>query len=127
MTRRSDSFVSLSRRAGIANGYRNAVFVSIHFNSTPSTWVRGVETFYAGPAGRSLAASIQRELLRRCKARNRGIRFARFTVLTQTKCPAVLVEGGFISNPSERARCATSSYQNSVALGIADGIAKYRW
>lgn len=127
MTRRSDTFISLSRRAAIANSYRNAVFVSIHFNSTRSTRVRGVETFYAGSAGRSLATSIQREMVRRCKARNRGVRFARFTVLVQTRCPAVLVECGFMSNPSERSRCKTSSYQTQAALAIADGIGKYRW
>ena len=52
---------------------------------------------------------------------------ARFTVLMQTNCPAVLVECGFISNASERKRCATSSYQTSAALAIADGIKNYRW
>jgi len=128
MTRRSDVFLSLSRRASIANRYRNAIFVSIHFNATSISWVRGVETFYAGSSkGRALASSIQSQMVRRLGTRNRGIRFSRFTVLTQTKCPAVLVECGFISNASERARCSTSSYQSSVALAIADGIARYRW
>ena len=55
LTRRSDSFLSLSRRASIANRYRNAIFVSIHFNATRNTMVRGAETFYAGAAGRQLA------------------------------------------------------------------------
>ncbi len=127
MTRRSDRFVSLSRRAALANRYRNAIFVSIHFNSTRNSWVRGAETFYAGSAGRSLASSIQREMVRRCRVKNRGVRFARFAVLVRTECPAVLVECGFMSNASERARCATRSYQSSAALAIADGIRKYRW
>ena len=127
MTRRSDVFVSLSRRASIANRYRNAIFVSIHFNATRETWVRGAETYYAGAAGRSLASSIQRELVQRLKLRNRGVRLARFTVQMQTKCPAVLVECGFISNASERSRCATSSYQSTAALAIAEGIRRYRW
>lgn len=127
MTRRSNTFISLSRRAAIANRYRNSVFVSIHFNSTSSSWVRGGETFYAGSAGRPLASAIQRELVRDCKLKNRGVRFARFTVLVQTKCPAVLVECGFMSNASERARCATNSFQSTAARAIADGIGKYRW
>ena len=127
MTRRSDSFLSLSRRASIANRYRNAIFVSIHFNATRNTWVRGAETFYAGSAGRQLASSIHRELAHKCRMKNRGVRFARFAVLVQTKCPAVLVECGFISNASERARCVTSSFQTSAAQAIADGIRKYRW
>ena len=127
MTRASDVFISLSRRAVIANQYRNAVFVSIHFNVTRETWVRGVETYYAGSQGRSLAAAIQREMVNRLKVVNRGVRSARFTVLMETKCPAVLVECGFISNSSERSRCASSSYQSAVALAIAEGITRYRW
>jgi len=127
MTRRSDSFLSLSRRASIANRYRNAVFVSIHFNATRNTMVRGAETFYAGAAGRQLASSIHRELAGKCRMKNRGVRFARYAVLVQTKCPAVLVECGFISNSSERARCVTSSFQTTAARAIADGIRKYRW
>ena len=127
MTRRSDSFLSLSRRASIANRYRNAIFVSIHFNATRNSWVRGAETFYAGSAGRQLASSIHRELARKCRMKNRGVRFARFAVLVQTRCPAVLVECGFISNSSERARCVTSSFHTTAAQAIAEGIRKYRW
>ena len=89
--------------------------------------MRGVETFYAGKRGKALASSIQSQMVRRLGTKNRGVRFGRFTVLTQTKCPAVLVECGFISNSAERARCSTSSYQNSAALAIADGIGRYRW
>lgn len=127
MTRRSDTFISLSRRAAFANRYRNAIFVSIHFNSTRSSYVRGIETFYAGSRGRALANCVQRELINKCRARNRGVRFARFAVLTQTRCPAVLVECGFISNATERARCKSNSYQTQLAVAIADGISKYRW
>jgi N-acetylmuramoyl-L-alanine amidase len=101
--------------------------VSIHFNATRNSWVRGAETFYAGAAGRQLASSIHRELASKCQMKNRGVRFARFSVLVQTKCPAVLVECGFISNPSERARCVTSSFQTTAAQAIAEGIRKYRW
>ena len=127
MTRRSDTFVSLTRRAVIANARRNSIFVSIHFNATRETWVRGAETYYVGSAGRSLALSIQRQLVKRLNLRNRGVRMGRFTVLMQTNCPAVLVECGFISNASERKRCATSSYHSTAALAIAEGISGYRW
>ena len=69
MTRRSDSFLSLSRRASIANRYRNAIFVSIHFNATEYLGA-GSETFYAGAAGRQLASSIHRELAGKCRMKN---------------------------------------------------------
>ena len=48
MTRRSDRYVSLRKRAAIANQYNNAVFVSIHYNATRETWVHGGETFHSG-------------------------------------------------------------------------------
>jgi len=127
MTRRSDTFVSLTQRAAIANRYRNAIFVSVHFNATRETWVKGAETYYAGAAGRSLATAIHGEMLRRLELRNRGVRLARFTVLMQTRCPAVLVECGYISNSKERRRCATTSYCQTAAMAIAEGIRKYRW
>lgn len=126
MTRTSDSYVSLSRRAAIANSYRNAIFVSIHYNATRETWVGGAETFYAGSKrSRYLATSIQRNLASRCQVRNRGTHFRKFTVLRQTHCPAILVECGFISNSRERSRCNTSAFQSNAARAISDGIKRY--
>jgi len=125
MTRRSDVFLSLSKRAEIANRYRNVIFVSIHFNATEYTSVRGAETFYTGERGRYLASAIQRELVGKLRVKNRGVRYSRFTVLRKTVCPAVLVECGFISNSYERSRCKTSSYQNLTAQAIVAGIERY--
>lgn len=125
MTRRSDVFLNLAKRAEIANRYRNAVFVSIHFNATKYTQVRGAETFYVGDRGRALASEIQREMIRRLGVRDRGIRYGRYAVLRQTVCPAVLVECGFISNYKERSRCKTASYQTATAQAIVTGIERY--
>jgi len=122
MTRRSDVFVSLARRAGIANRYRSAVFVSVHFNASTNTSIRGAETYYWGTTGRMIAGAIQRRLPARVKVKNRGIRKRGFTVLMKTRCPAVLVECGFISNRSERGRCATTWYQQTAAQAIYDGV-----
>lgn len=122
MTRRSDVFVSLSRRAQIANRYRHAVFVSIHFNASTNTSIKGAETYYWGSTGRMIAGAIQRRLPARCQVRNRGVRRHGFTVLVQTRCPAVLVECGFISNSRERMRCSTQWYQQTAAKAIYDAL-----
>lgn len=122
MTRRSDVFVSLARRVAIANRYRSAVFVSIHFNGSRSPSYRGVETFYGSPAGAKLARAIQSRLATRLKTRNRGMKQRAFKVLRQTRAPAVLVECGFLSNRGERARCRTGGYQQTAAQAICDGI-----
>ena len=127
MTRRSDVYLSLSRRAAVANRYKDAIFVSIHFNAHSNTSVRGVETFYASAKGKRIAASIQSRVSRYTRTRNRGIKYGiRYAVLNQTICPAVLVECGFISNPYERRRCSQSWYQSLAARGIAEGIIRSR-
>jgi N-acetylmuramoyl-L-alanine amidase len=126
MTRTSDVFVSLSKRAEFGNRYRNSIFVSVHFNATSDTRVHGAETFYAGgKQGHYLASSIQSELVKKLKVTNRGARIAKFTVLTATRFPAVLVECGFISNSKERERCKTSYYQSTAAQAIVAGIERY--
>lgn len=125
MTRRSDAFVSLSQRAEVTNRCRNGIFISIHFNASLHTSVKGAETFYVGEKGAFLARSIQEKLVSGLKVRNRGCRHRNFAVLHQTACPAVLVECGFISNPSERARCSTPWYQATVAQAIVQGVQRY--
>lgn len=125
MTRRSDETVSLERRARIANQYRNAIFVSIHFNASTHTSVRGAESFYLSGKGKYLAQSIQKRLVGGLGVRDRGCQFRKYSVLSNTACPAVLVECGFISNPSERSRCRSSSYQAAAARGIVSGIERY--
>ncbi|WP_353567652.1 N-acetylmuramoyl-L-alanine amidase family protein [Haloferula sargassicola] len=126
MTRRSDVFISLRGRANIANRYRNAVFVSIHFNASRNTRICGAETYYWGNQGRVLAGAIQRRLPARLKTYNRGIRKRGLAVLVHTRCPAVLVECGFMSNRNERQRCATRWYQQTAARGIYDALMAYR-
>ena len=125
MTRRSDVYLSLSQRVAVANKYKDAIFVSIHFNAHTNTTIKGVETFYASAKGKVIATNIQSGISRQTKTRNRGIKSGiKFTVLNKTKCPAVLVECGFISNPYERRRCSQSWYQTLAARGIVEGIIK---
>lgn len=127
MTRRSDRFVSLSSRAAIANRYSNAIFISIHFNSHTSTRYHGVETYYYGEQGKRLAAHIHLRLLSRLKIRNRDTRQRKtLAVLNKTRCPAVLIECGYLSNYAERKRCLSPSYQYNCARAIVDGIWAYK-
>ena len=126
MTRRSDYFISLGRRAQIANSYRDAIFVSIHYNYTWKRHVSGLETFYCGASGRPLAAAIQRGMLQKVRAVNRGVKFARFAVLRRSKNPAALVECGFVSNAAERKRMKNGWYRQALAEGIGNGIIRYK-
>ncbi len=126
LTRRGDYFVPLDRRAGISNRQDNAIFVSIHFNSGRSRTAHGPETFYRSRPSRDIAAKIQRAIASLPGASSRGVKTANFRVLRRNGYPAVLVECGFLTNPSEGARCATPRYREMLAAAIAGAIIQQR-
>ena len=74
---------------------------------------------------RRLAELIQAQLTSRKQVKNRGVKHAPFVVLIGTKVPAVLVEVGFISNPTEGKKLTTKAYQRQLATAIAKGIEQY--
>lgn len=126
MTRRSDYFVSLPQRVAIGNKYRNAIFVSIHFNYTWKQHVSGLETFYYSQEGQKLANLVQNSIVRFTRTNNRQAKFARYYVIRNSVLPAILVEGGFVSNEHERERMKTGDFREAIARGIVDGIQRYR-
>jgi N-acetylmuramoyl-L-alanine amidase len=126
LTRRSDYFVTLPQRVNIANRYRNAIFVSIHFNYTWKEHVSGLETFYYTREGQKLAQYVQSSLVRQTRTVDRNAKFARFYVIRNCKLPSILVEGGFVSNERERTRMKSAYFRESIARGIAEGIQRYR-
>ena len=126
MTRKSNSTVELSTRAAIANRTRSSVFVSIHFNACRDRTASGIETHYRSTRGRSLAGFIQRSLDRGVTGENRGVGYADYKVLRETKMPAVLVECGFISNKKEARLCASPAHRQKLAEAIAAGLLNAR-
>jgi len=73
-----------------------------------------------------LAHCIQRSALQATGAMDRGVRRARFWVLRYAGCPAVLIEGGFLTNPYEEQRILRADYRETLARAIADGILMYK-
>ena len=126
MTRRSDYFITLPQRVRIANSHRNSIFVSVHYNYTWNQSASGLETFYHSADSRRLAQFVQQGMLRRVRAKDRGAKFARYYVIRHTNNPAILVEGGFVSNREERENVKAGWYREAIARGIADGIQRYR-
>lgn len=101
MTRSDDRFIPLDQRVAIANSYRNAIFMCIHFNSAGRRSARGVETFFAAPTEARLAVRIQQNLAATTTGPSRGVKRAGFRVLRNTRMRAVLAECGFLTNPQE--------------------------
>jgi N-acetylmuramoyl-L-alanine amidase len=122
MTRDRDVFIPLGTRTAIANGYRGASFVSIHFNCSTRAGANGVETYYYRSDSAGLAASIHRNVVAGAPTENRGIRRRGFFVLRRTAIPSVLVECGFLTNPTEGRLAQSDSYRQQLAERIARGI-----
>jgi N-acetylmuramoyl-L-alanine amidase len=152
LTRRDDVYVSLPDRAEIANMVAgtnsDVIFVSIHFNQSAVESVDGIETYYADKKippptdwtwigffdrpedeeldrGENLAADIQSALVGQMMQTNRGIKSRSLFVTRHTRMPAVLVEGGFLSNKIENQMLRNDSYRERIAQGIAAGILTY--
>ena len=73
-----------------------------------------------------LAHCVQKASVQATGAVDRGVRRARFWVLRYSSCPAILIEGGFLSSPTEEQRILRSDYRDTLAKAIADGILAYR-
>jgi N-acetylmuramoyl-L-alanine amidase len=151
MTRADDSYVSLQDRATIANSQPESVFVSIHFDEGGRSAATGIETYYAAHPisfpdrvaswlpflqrtsseppnveSQSLAAFIQESAVALTQAMNRGTRPQQFFVIANVHHPAVLVEGGFLTNKEDAIKLANAEYREQMAAGIAQGILQYR-
>jgi N-acetylmuramoyl-L-alanine amidase len=151
MTRNGDNYVSLADRAALGNRAEDCIFVSIHFNEGNKNTSAGVETYYAERQmpgipqlaswlpflrsasletsdieSQSLAEFIQEALVTRTQAVNRGTKAERFFVIANVRHPAVLVEGGFLTNKEDIAKLASGDYREQMAAGIAEGILHYR-
>ncbi|WP_277585994.1 SH3 domain-containing protein [Psychrobacillus antarcticus] len=130
LTRSTDVFLELSQRTGISNASDYDAFISIHADSFSST-SKGTTTFYNssvsfnGPRSLTLAKSIQSDLVKAIGTYNRGIKPQNFYVNRMNELPSVLVELAFLSNPTEEAQLASTSFRKNAAIGIRKGLENY--
>src|SRR5262249_11083275 len=122
MTRDSDVFIPLGTRVAIGNSYRDAIFVCIHFNATPRRSASGIETYFYSSQSLPLASAIHYYVAGGAPSENRGVRRRGFFVLRRTTIPSVLVECGFLTNPTEAQYAENAAYRQKLALEIAHGI-----
>jgi N-acetylmuramoyl-L-alanine amidase len=125
--------------------------VSIHFDDAGRAAATGIETYYATHRAslpervaswlpflqristeppdlesQNLAGFIQESVVAQTQATNRGTRQQQFFVVANVRHPAVLVEGGFLTNKDEALKLTNADYREQMAAGIADGIVNYR-
>ncbi|HEM3717234.1 TPA: GBS Bsp-like repeat-containing protein [Streptococcus suis] len=148
MTRTADYNVDfVTERSRMANSSNADLFISLHFNATGAgtTKAKGIETYWyqSNPSypskinqayhndptrlteSQTLANQVQASLIKETGAFNRGVKRETFAVLRETKIPAVLVEMGFMDNPSELQVIKQDSYQTKLAKALAQGIANW--
>jgi len=150
LTRTNDTDLSLSNRIAFAEAHKAGVFVSLHFNSAaPNEQQAGLETYCLTPTGMpstvtrgfgddaalafpnnafdaqnlQFALLLHRALLQVNGRCDRGVRRARFLgVLRGQHCPAILIEGGYLSNPQEARRIADPEYRQKLAKAVAQAL-----
>jgi len=123
MTRDSDIYPSLEERAAIANRQGADLFISVHADYCDTPSVTGFTIYTARSASwrtRQVAEAVKQSMLQ-VGPQTRGVREADFRVLVQTRCPAILVELGYLSNYWESRRLQDSGTQRRLAQAIAAG------
>lgn len=152
LTRMTDVFIPLEKRAAFANKYPNAIFVSIHFNKSKSVGGTGIETYALAPRGVpsmdeenlsysdfkahaghandaeniALATAMHSSMLRHMRLFDRGIKRARFVVIRDVQIPGVLLEGGFMNHPVDSRQIAQTAFRDAFARAILEGVNRYR-
>ncbi|NFE94372.1 N-acetylmuramoyl-L-alanine amidase [Clostridium botulinum] len=120
--RTSDTTVSLGERSRFENRNTYDYFISFHRNAFKPEKARGSETYTylsASTKAKVLAEKIQAGLVS-IGFVNRGVKTANFHVLRETRCPAVLIEMGFIDNSSDNA--LFDSKRKEIVKAIAKSI-----
>lgn len=127
MTRENDKSLLLDERVSMSNAYYTHAFISLHYDAYPIDTVNGFSTHYYSSFGndRQLAQSIQNGIGQHVNLNNRGIMQSNLYLLRENRDLAVLVELGFITNPSDLANIQTADHQQGIAEGITSGLINY--
>ncbi len=152
LTRNDDRFLALADRTEIATQARADLFVSLHYNAVEAEAERvtGVEVYTMTPQfqlstdrrpddqvsvfnpgnfhdhwNTVLGVTLHQSLLQTLKVPDRGLKRGRYAVLRLARCPAVLIEAGFLSHDGEARKVASPEYRQQIADAVAAGIQTY--
>ncbi|SCI86863.1 Sporulation-specific N-acetylmuramoyl-L-alanine amidase [uncultured Clostridium sp.] len=127
-TRENNTYYTLSQRFNKANKENCDYFISIHMNSSTNTSAKGTETWVynlnskISTLGKNLTSNISKNL----NTPNRGVKESKkFSVLKNTKMPAIIIEIDFISNPEIEDLCKKENYLQKLAKTIASTLLNF--
>ena len=128
-SRTNDVEIDLEPRVALAERLNADVFVSIHANSLAlgNSGISGVETYHSrgSTVGRELASYVHSQIISATGARDREVRGSGFYVVAKTSMPAILVETGYVTNPTEARNLNSPDYQKRMADAIARGVDQF--
>lgn len=122
---REDNTTKIGRhgRAGPANEWGAEVLVSVHCNSHTLRSSSGTEVWHLGDSAESLRlARLMNESLRGLGLVDRGVRKGEFAILKEAAMPGVLVETGFLSNPTEEKLLLSPAFQAKAGELMCQGV-----
>lgn len=125
LTRNTDQHISLGSRVSMAHYQNVDAFISIHYDSIENHTVRGMTTYYYHSNQKGLASSVHKSTNTLTRLKDRGVRQGNYHVIRENRQNAVLLELGYISNPTEELLVNTNQYQEQVSNGIVQGLANY--
>jgi N-acetylmuramoyl-L-alanine amidase len=135
-TRTAGTSIGNVARARIANGAGAALFLRIHADGSTERTVRGTHTLYPAlrrgwtddvyARSRRAAGIVQRQLVRALRFPDRGLQErSDFTGFNWSDVPVILVELGFLTNPTEDRLLSTPAYQQRAAVGLCRGTLRF--
>ncbi|MBM7578795.1 N-acetylmuramoyl-L-alanine amidase [Jeotgalibacillus terrae] len=125
MTREDDRHVDLHSRVAVSKDHGADAFISLHYDAINDRSVKGFTTYFYGGPDEALADSVHSGLSDSMTIKNRGMHHGNFLVLRDNSAPSVLIELGFISNPSEEASVNNERFREIAATGIYNGLTDY--
>ncbi|PNZ70453.1 cell wall amidase [Staphylococcus croceilyticus] len=120
LTRSDDTYVSLDDRKMDGDAY-----ISIHNDSLDSANANGATVYWYQDSQESLAETLNANIQKKSLLYNRGTRQENFQVLRQTNKPAVLLELGYISNPTDEMMIRDPLHRQVVEEAVVDGLKQY--
>ena len=140
MTRETDKYLDKYERVAMSNEGNMDIFLSIHNNSSKSSWVHGTTTYYYdkvtvegatleelyGIQSGEMAELVQQNLSQILGTKDNGaVAYPELAVLNKTSMPAIVVEGAYLSNPQDIQLISQEEYVEKYAYGVALGIIDY--
>ena len=129
-TLREKKVSDLKNRTKLANETAGGLLISIHQNCYPDRKPSGAQVLYAASDGsEALGTQIHDNLVAYLDPQNRRVAAPlseKIYLMREVKCPAVLVECGFLSNESECTKLKDGGYQTKLAAVIIASYLQYR-